>query len=401
MNEPHDPSLDEPSQSTMAELVRRASAVRVPDAASAAVREADRPNAGPQPSELWRVRPAGGDEATLAWVRSVAPTGVTVVPVSFDTDWAGESTLIVPPDSSPLGLPLAVHTEVDLVMDPTGFLDRLGVLDPDATTEWPTGSRIVSALDQRGEYRATLTDTIAGLRAEARLEPAATDDEWWPQNLHSDIAGLLIDLHDGLSVSHPGARISPTALVGSASEHVRAVVHVSELDAFVLVGFRDVEMDDSSLLEAARQLLQADQLLNAVCLVQPASPFVAVVIDRRDVVAAIETPSGALRPPRPSFRPAPVAEALTKFLDTAITPFGRLAGAVVDAEAVDARGLAVDVAADATRATAASARGFKVEGKRPGYERVTKHQAAITRLVEQALNDVDVDVASILGTDGT
>jgi hypothetical protein len=37
-----------------------------------------------------------------------------------------------------------------------------------------------------------------------------------------------------------------------------------------------------------------------------------------------------------------------------------------------------------------------VDGKRPGYERVTRHKASITRLVESALGDPDVDVASIM-----
>jgi hypothetical protein len=54
------------------------------------------------------------------------------------------------------------------------------------------------------------------------------------------------------------------------------------------------------------------------------------------------------------------------------------------------------VSADAVRQVAASARGFKVEGKRPGYERVTRHQASITRLVEEALNSDEVDVSSIM-----
>ncbi len=91
-----------------------------------------------------------------------------------------------------------------------------------------------------------------------------------------------------------------------------------------------------------------------------------------------------------------MGDALTKFLDTTITPFGRLAGTVVDVEAIDAHDLAVDVSAEAVRAVEASARGYKVEGKRPGYERVARHKTAIIRLVEDALNGVDVDVASRL-----
>ncbi|MDT7753903.1 MAG: hypothetical protein QOD96_7565, partial [Pseudonocardiales bacterium] len=64
--------------------------------------------------------------------------------------------------------------------------------------------------------------------------------------------------------------------------------------------------------------------------------------------------------------------------------------------APDSRQLAVDVSADAVRTVEASAKAFKTEGKRPGYERVKRHQASITRLVEAALNRPDVDVAATL-----
>jgi hypothetical protein len=174
------------------------------------------------------------------------------------------------------------------------------------------------------------------------------------------------------------------------------VALVAELDAFVLVASFDRPLADDEKLEAARQVLHADQLLNAICLVEPASPHLAVVVDRRDVVAAIETPSGRLRPPRQSRPPAPVGAALSKFLDATISPFGRLARTFVEGQAPDPRALAVDVSADAVRTIEASAKSFKTEGKRPGYERVRRHQPSITRLVEEALNRPDVDVAALL-----
>jgi hypothetical protein len=178
------------------------------------------------------------------------------------------------------------------------------------------------------------------------------------------------------------------------------VALVAELDAFELDASLIRPLDDTARLEAARQVLHADQLLNAACLVDPTAPYLSVVIDRRDVVAAIETPSGQLRPPRQSRPPAPVGAALTKFLDTTISPFGRLARTFVEGRAVDPRQLAVDVSADAVRTVEAKALGFKTEGKRPGYERVKRHQASIIRLVEEALQRPDVDVAQALEEDG-
>jgi len=92
----------------------------------------------------------------------------------------------------------------------------------------------------------------------------------------------------------------------------------------------------------------------------------------------------------------PVGVALSKFLDSTISPFGRLARTFVEGQALDPRALAVDVSADAVRTVEGSAKSFKTEGKRPGYERVKRHQAEITRLVEAALNQPGLDVAAIL-----
>ena len=327
----------------------------IPAAVLAAVAGADRPSDGPQPGELWRVRGPDGGPATLVLVRSAGPIESAVVPVSFDTDLAEDPTVVVPEEDSPLGMALAVHVSFEENVENSALLDRLGAMDV--------------------------------LPASSPDEP--TDEGWteWMPHDPSDRAALLMVIHDALRETHEGARVAPRA---------EAIALVAELDAFVLVAPVDDLDDPVLLLESARHALQADQLLNAVCLVEPSAPYMAVVIDRHDVVEAIETPSGELRPPRQSRPPAAVGDALTKFLDAAISPFGRLASTVVEAEALDARGLAVDVAGEAVRAVEASARGFKVPGKRPGYEQVTKHRTSIIRLVEEALAAPDVDVASIL-----
>jgi hypothetical protein len=358
----------------------------------------------------------------LVWVRALGPTGAVVVPVSFDTELADEHTLIVPAEASPLGTPLTFHVPVEATVDDRNLLDRLGSADVAAAVEsvraaWLTGEpvqgltvgpSIVSALDERIEYRGALADCLAELApAAADEEPdhgghdepgrqAAEQDDWSLLAGGSDRAALLMALHQALGRTHPGARVTPRPVAAAPSEHLSAVALVAELDAFVLVASVEDPLEGRVLLESARLALQADQLLNAVCVVESVAPFMAVVIDRRDVVEAIETPSGQLRPPRQSRPPAPIGDALVKFLDATITPFGRLAGTVVEGEAIDSRALAADVSGEAVRTVAGSARGYKVEGKRPGYERVTRHQASIIRLVESALGDPDVDVASIM-----
>ena len=375
-------SVDDPTESQLAELVRAAATAAVPDRVHAAVTGADRPDAGPQPGELWRARRPGGTAVTLVWIRSLTPAGPLAVPASFDTELADEDTAVVPGDVSPLGLPLALHLAAETTIDARSLLDRLGSLAA-ADVEAARAAAARRAAESVGD-----------------LVQAPGEEGWWPLEISSTRANLLKAIHPALGETHPGARVAPRPSAAAGSEHLSAVALVAELDAFVLVAFLDRPLDDTARLEAARQALHADQLLNAVCLVEPAGPYPAVVIDRRDVVAAIETPSGQLRPPRHSRPPAPVGVALAKFLDATISPFGRLARTFVEGQAVDPRELAVDVSADAVRTIHAAAKSYKTEGKRPGYERVKRHQAAITRLVEEALNRPDVDVTSILEEDG-
>ena len=379
MTNEHEAPVDEPTESQLADLVRAAAAVAVPDGVRAAVARADRPEAGPQAGELWRARRPGGT-VTMVWLRSLSATGAVTVPVSFDTDFADEDIVVVPGDASPLALPLALHFGAESTIDRLSLLDRLGSIEPDA---------IRAAQTARAEAPRPLVD-----ESSAALED--TDQDWWPLDTLSERADLLKALHQSLGESHPGARIAPRPGATAGSEHLSAVALVAELDAFVLVAVLDHPLADAARLEAARQVLHADQLLNAVCLVQPVAPFQSVVVDRRDVVAAIETPSGQLRPPRQSRAELPVGTALSKFLDATISPFGRLARTFVEGQALDPRALAVDVSADAVRTIHNSAKGFKTEGKRPGYERVKRHQAEITRLVEAALNQPGLDVAAIL-----
>ncbi|HET9770798.1 MAG TPA: hypothetical protein VFS16_07910 [Acidimicrobiia bacterium] len=393
MNE-DEASMDDPTESQLAELVRAAEAAAVPDALRAAVADADRPDA-PQPGELWRVRHPEGGPVTLVWLRSLSPAGAVVVPVSFDVEQADDSSPVVPGEESPLGLPLALHLPAETTIDRRALFDRVGRLDPAPGRS--VGPRIGSPLDERLEYRQALADRLTELAVEpSRVGDTGGADEWWPLDTPSGRSDLLKAIHQGLGESHPNARISPRPPATAASEALSALALVAELDAFVLVASVDRPLGDEARLEAAREVLHADQLLNAVCLVEPAPPYLAVVVDRRDVVAAIETPSGELRPPRHSRPPAAVGAALTKFLDATISPFGRLARTFVEGQAPDPRALAVDVSADAVRTIAASAKSFKTEGKRPGYERVKRHQASITRLVEEALNRPDVDVAALL-----
>jgi hypothetical protein len=396
--------------------VRAAASVSVAGSVLAAVAGADRPRSGARPGELWRARARDSDVVMMVWVRARTPKATVVVPASLDTDYADEHTVIVPAEASPLGLSLALHTAVESAIDPGTLVDRLGLVDamadvdaaraafaagvrPDSVTVGPS---IASPLDERVEYREALARQMADL-APAGVLPDEADsarEDWWLLPEMSASGALLATIQAAVGAAHPNARIVPRSVTGATAEYLRPVALVAELDAFVLVAIIDRDLGGSELLAAARDLLGADQLLDAVCFVEPDRPYMAVVVDRRDVVDAIETPSGAMQPPRRSRPAAIVGDALTKFLDATISPFGRLAGTVVDGCVLDPHDVAVDVSAEAVRAVGASARGYKVQGKRPGYERVVRHRDAIARLVEAALTSPDVDVSEILEGDG-
>ena len=143
-----------------AALVDAASGVAVPDAVLAAVAGADRPAGGPQPGELWRGR------GTVLWIRAVSGDEVTAVPVSFDVDAPDHRAVVVPADASPLGVPLAVAVDREVVAAVDALTDRLGVLDVPPTPspfddDWPESER-----------------------------------PWWPIALESDAARLAIAIHD-------------------------------------------------------------------------------------------------------------------------------------------------------------------------------------------------------------
>lgn len=342
---------------------------QVPPSVLEAIRAADRPDAGPRPGELWRVRAVDGHSAALVVVRTVEGAGIEAAPVTFDVEFADDTTTVVGADVSPLGIDLAIHAAAASIFDRDDFIDRFGRLEGDGAT----GPPIVSPLDERAEFAASLLWTAPS---------DDDDDEWWPVDMVSgELGELLLAIHAELTETRPAARVVPRP---------DGVALVSEMDAFVLV------VAGAPSLDVARDTLLGDQLLSAVCMVERAAPHLAVVIDRRDVVDAIETPSGELRPPRRTRDPAPIGEVLVKYLDHAISPFGRLVGTVVDSHALDPRDVAVDAAAEAVRAVEASARGFKVEGKRPGYERVGRHKPSIVGLIEAALADPAVDVTPFL-----
>ncbi len=102
------------------------------------------------------------------------------------------------------------------------------------------------------------------------------------------------------------------------------------------------------------------------------------------------------------FSTGPVLHVLSKYFDVFVDPFATFPIPNLDVLAIDTRALAVDKGAQAVRDQVARASGFKMLGKREGYERVEDHRAAVIESVAQALDrDVDhVDIEGLLDGDG-
>lgn len=92
----------------------------------------------------------------------------------------------------------------------------------------------------------------------------------------------------------------------------------------------------------------------------------------------------------------PVADVLVKYFDHVINPFRVVVTSTIDVITIDYRSIAVLVGAGAIREVAARASGYRIPGKADGYARVSSHRSAIVSIVEQALQGLDVDVATLL-----
>ena len=259
MTNEHEAPVDDPTESQLADLVRAAAAVAVPDAVRAATVGADRPEAGPRAGELWRARHPGGGPVTLVWVRSVAPAGVLVVPVSFDVELADEDTLIVDGEASPLGLALALHLAVETTVDrracSTGWNARPRVdrrrrrHAARGPAKHPAGLAGCTAATASCRRSTSSRRTGKPSPTVSRPRPGG-DDRRMGTGTPGPTGGRSTPVRSGRPPqgrapdawrrSHPGARIAPRPAATAGSEHLSAVALVAELDAFVLVAVRRI-----------------------------------------------------------------------------------------------------------------------------------------------------------------
>ncbi|MDQ1295994.1 MAG: hypothetical protein QG608_3881, partial [Actinomycetota bacterium] len=158
-------SAEHPSE----RLRRFAVAAKVPTAVVTAWHD---PPPAPGDGQLWRAR--WEEHVEIVLVTAVTLDSVQVVPVTLDVGYEDDATLIVPPDSGPLGVPFLIWRGLPRNL-PLRVLDRyLGssreglrtaaeLAAAPTTGGATTGIAITSAVDPRSEYRARLEDSLDAL----------------------------------------------------------------------------------------------------------------------------------------------------------------------------------------------------------------------------------------------
>lgn len=392
----------------------------MPSSAARRLVEADNPQ--PAPGQLWRAAAQPG-EILLVWIRRLRSDGrLAVVPVTFDADYADEYSLVLKAAQSPLGVDLVFHTTVESTIDQRALLNNLGAVDVAAEIDTvrtargrgtpvvglSVGSPVASIADERIQYRQQLADALVEMTT-TRFQPDPTeliDDDFSDMEPQDDfldqlfedgtLAQFVREIMTGLATAHPTARLAPSTRMQVAQGPVRPIGTVLHLDVFVGLVMISTDLSADEFLELSRAMFHADLSLRAVCFTTDSSPFEARLIDRRVLVDAYETPMGRLAQRGTDITVGPVADVLVKYFDHVINPFRVVITSTVDVITIDYRSIAVVAGAGAVREVAARASGYKIPGKADGYARVSSHQSAIVSIVEQALQGLDVDVASLL-----
>jgi CRP-like cAMP-binding protein len=154
----------------------------------------------PHPGEIWRI---GRDEALLVWVRRVLDDAIDVVPVVLDIALADQESVLLPAESTSLGVPLALLTGVRGHVGPAALLQWIGKADVagqvrevmNAALEGrlpagvEVGPPITATDDQRIEYRQVIADLLADLSPEQwdAGTPLIVGDDTSPATRERDI----------------------------------------------------------------------------------------------------------------------------------------------------------------------------------------------------------------------
>ena len=124
----------------------------------------------PSPGQVWRAN--AGDVTELVLLVDVSESRVTAAPASLDPDYADDTAVTVPAETSPLGVATTFWTDLAQAIA-VRTLDRYAGQLTTAHTDVPAavralgqpGHAVVSAAQPAAEYRARLADCMDSLAA--------------------------------------------------------------------------------------------------------------------------------------------------------------------------------------------------------------------------------------------
>lgn len=183
---------------------------RIPDALLKAFAAGDVPQ--PQPGQLWRLEWEGAAALAMTW--GIHDDFVTVIPVGEDPAFADEYTLHASPETTPIGISLALWVGLESAV-PMFVLERLlGPLDLLQDVEVArkafragvqpkvgvaTGSPITDPLDEGLQYREELAARITEF-AEARWLPEMDEEVASIEQLAEAAAVSVDEIPDRLAL---------------------------------------------------------------------------------------------------------------------------------------------------------------------------------------------------------
>lgn len=340
--------------------------------------------------QLWRAHgssdSAPGAVAVLVWVRKVFETTAAILPVFLDTDLADSETLIIPSESTPLQVDLALFTNIDAEIHLSSLTTLIATLDIEdevfalrsasrrgaaAPAHLMTGVPINRSDDQRLEFRQIISELLDSLYVDSHNEPA--DD--------MDVHELLAQIHE-LSYFHFGLRVDTlpfddmTYLDGQHTLHpVAAVHHLATCVVVTAVSGPDSyeQLTNPRLPKACAAVQSRFPESDSIAVCAASSDWPAVLLASSQMDSAIEVPSGMVRDSTSSGAPLDLNTLLLKHFegvsdrwdDASTVRFDDASGSLRNVEAMSA---AIVVAA--VEETLQSGNRASIIAKKDGYSRL-------------------------------
>jgi hypothetical protein len=397
----HELAPGEPTHDVVTRILRASS----PGPAILASFSAERDPGPPRPGDIWRM---GRDEPILGWVRQVFSDAIDVIPVVLDIELADQESVFLPPESTPLGMPLALLTGIRGHVGRRALLQRIGYVHafaavrevmaaardgrmPNGVT---VGPPIESDDDQRVEYRQVIADLLADLGPETWTGDGPPGSE------------LTELLSAELSFLNSGAQVLPMPLHQepvSAAMSLFPCARVTYLDTSLVVaalvgaGLDEALSSQSALADACLNLARLEPDAAAIAITSKARggldiDWPAVVLKVADLRAAYETPTGRVMAPRIAREPLPVADAVVKYLDSQAPAWEVTEPVTTRIDGIDIAGLAGRSAADAVADVRGQHRRARTPAKRSAGSRIPGDLAArLAESVEAILAGEQVD----------